>query len=39
MAECAQHPGRNEFLDRLEDIGLSLDEPDEPLFAWGHQPI
>jgi hypothetical protein len=39
MAECAQHPGHNESLDRLKKIGLSLDDPDEPLFAWGHHTI
>jgi predicted amidohydrolase YtcJ len=31
--------GHNKFLDRLKEIDLSLDDPDEPLFAWGHHPI
>jgi predicted amidohydrolase YtcJ len=31
--------GHNEFLDRLKEIDLSMEDPDEPLFAWGHHPI
>ncbi|MBT3332956.1 MAG: amidohydrolase [Rhodospirillaceae bacterium] len=31
--------GNNEFLDRLKEIDLSMEDPDEPLFAWGHHPI
>ncbi len=31
--------GHNEFLDRLKEIDQSMEDPDEPLFAWGHHPI
>ena len=31
--------GHSEFLDRLTEIDQGMDDPDEPLFAWGHHPI
>ncbi|MDP6688324.1 MAG: amidohydrolase family protein, partial [Alphaproteobacteria bacterium] len=31
--------GHNEFLDRLKEIDQNMEDPDEPLFAWGHHPI
>ena len=31
--------GNNEFLARLKEIDDDMEDPDEPLFAWGHHPI
>ncbi len=31
--------GHNEFLDRLKAIDQAMEDPEEPLFAWGHHPI
>ncbi len=31
--------GNNAFLVRLKEIDRSIEDSDEPMFAWGHHPI